>query len=108
MVRHTPLPYCRYQGYYGTSHTPYDAHNEQSTLHKMKETYWTTKQVVMRKLGKKEDDHIVASDAQLDSKLEVLTLRNCLFDKYTKKTCQETPFNTLYWNWTQLVCTTSF
>ena len=66
-------PCYRYQGYYGTSHAPYDAHNEQSTLHKMKETYWTTKQVVMRKLGKKEDDHIVASDAQLDSKLEVLT-----------------------------------
>ena len=95
-------PCYRYQGYYGTSHAPYDAHNEQSTLHKMKETYWTTKQVVMRKLGKKEDDHIVASDAQLDSKLEVLRLRNCLFDiltdiknKYTKKTCQDIPIKTL-------------
>ncbi|ELU17970.1 hypothetical protein CAPTEDRAFT_220865 [Capitella teleta] len=46
-------------------------HNEQSTIHKMKETYWTTKQVVMKRLGKKEDEHIVASDQQLDAKLEV-------------------------------------
>lgn len=38
----------------------------------MKETYWTTKQVVMQKLGKKEDEHVVASDAELDAKLEVI------------------------------------
>jgi hypothetical protein len=37
----------------------------------MKETYWTTKQYVKKKLGKKEDEHIVASDSQLDSKLAV-------------------------------------
>jgi len=37
----------------------------------MKETYWTTKQAVMTKLGKKQDAHIVASDAELDAKLEV-------------------------------------
>ena len=48
------------------------AHNEQSTIHKMKETYWTTKQAVMKRLGKKEDEHIVASDQELDSKLEVV------------------------------------
>ena len=48
------------------------AHNEQSTLHKMKETYWNTKQAVYKKLGKKQDEHIVASDSLLDSKLEVL------------------------------------
>jgi Arfaptin-like domain len=39
----------------------------------MKETYWTTKQAVMTKLGKKQDEHIVASDAELDAKLEVFT-----------------------------------
>ncbi|ESO02477.1 hypothetical protein HELRODRAFT_66284, partial [Helobdella robusta] len=53
----------------------YDRHlpmsNDQSTIYKMKETYWTTKQVVMKKLGKKEDEHIVASDSELDAKLEV-------------------------------------
>lgn len=37
----------------------------------MKETFWTTKQAVMQKLGKKEDEHVVASDSELDSKLEV-------------------------------------
>ncbi|KAK6166629.1 hypothetical protein SNE40_023277 [Patella caerulea] len=37
----------------------------------MKETYWTTKQAVIKKLGKKEDEHVVASDSQLDAKLEV-------------------------------------
>ena len=59
------------QTYYGTSFDRYMAHNEQSTLHKMKETYWTTKQAVMKRLGKKEDEYIVASDQELDSKLEV-------------------------------------
>jgi hypothetical protein len=42
-----------------------------STVHKIKETFWTTKQAVIQKLGKKEDAHVVASDAELDSKLEV-------------------------------------
>jgi len=42
-----------------------------STITKMKETYWTTKQAVMTKLGKKQDAYIVASDAELDAKLEV-------------------------------------
>jgi len=37
----------------------------------MKETYWTTKQAVMKKLGKKQDEHMVASDSELDAKLEV-------------------------------------
>lgn len=46
-------------------------YNDQSTIYKMKETYWTTKQAVMKKLGKKEDEHVVASDSELDAKLEV-------------------------------------
>ena len=44
----------------------------------MKETYWTTKQAVMTKLGKKQDAHIVASDAELDAKLEVCFVENSL------------------------------
>jgi len=47
-----------------------------STISKMKETYWTTKQAVMTKLGKKQDAHIVASDAELDAKLEARLLKN--------------------------------
>ncbi|CAI9719270.1 islet cell autoantigen 1-like isoform X2 [Octopus vulgaris] len=57
--------------YYGNNLDRYIEHNDQSTLHKMKETYWTTKQAVIKKLGKKEDEHVVASDQELDSKLEI-------------------------------------
>ena len=63
---------CRNQGYYGSTYDRYVSSNsEMSTISKMKETYWTTKQAVMTKLGKKQDAHIVASDAELDAKLEV-------------------------------------
>ena len=48
-------------------------YDDKSKIAKMKETYWTTKHVVMKKLGKKEDEHVVASDSELDAKLEVLT-----------------------------------
>jgi len=51
----------------------------------MKETYWTTKQAVMTKLGKKQDAHIVASDAELDAKLEVHLLQ-------------------LFWKWFWTLC----
>lgn len=61
----------RSTSYYGNNLDRYIEHNDQSTLHKMKETYWTTKQAVIKKLGKKEDEHVVASDQELDSKLEV-------------------------------------
>jgi len=62
----------RNQGYYGSTYDRYVSSNsEMSTISKMKETYWTTKQAVMTKLGKKQDANIVASDAELDAKLEV-------------------------------------
>jgi len=44
---------------------------DQSTISKVQEAYWTTKHVVLKKLGIKEDEHLIASDAQLDAKLEV-------------------------------------
>ncbi|KAK7111431.1 islet cell autoantigen 1-like isoform X2 [Littorina saxatilis] len=59
------------QGYCGSNYDRFVENTNTSTLHKMKETYWTTKQAVMQKLGKKEDEHVVASDSQLDAKLEV-------------------------------------
>ena len=74
----------------------YQAHNEQSTLHRWKETYWTTKQAVYKKLGKKQDEHIVASDAQLDAKLEVFKAiqRSCMdllraIELYQDRLCGE-------------------
>lgn len=54
----------------------------------MKETYWTTKQAVIKKLGKKEDEHVVASDHELDAKLEVGNCFICInqFDRFVEVT----------------------
>uniref|UniRef100_A0A6A7FX54 Islet cell autoantigen 1-like n=1 Tax=Hirondellea gigas TaxID=1518452 RepID=A0A6A7FX54_9CRUS len=42
-----------------------------STLGKVQRQFWFTKSAVMRKLGKNQDEHVVASDAQLDAKMEL-------------------------------------
>ncbi|KAF2983472.1 hypothetical protein EK904_005664, partial [Melospiza melodia maxima] len=36
----------------------------------MQQKYWKTKQTLIKVTGKKEDEHVVASDADLDAKLE--------------------------------------
>jgi hypothetical protein len=36
----------------------------------MKQAYWTAKQLFREKLGKQEDQHMMASDAELDTHLE--------------------------------------
>lgn len=38
---------------------------------RMQKKFWKTKQVLIKATGKKEDEHVVASDADLDAKLEV-------------------------------------
>lgn len=55
-----------------------------------------TKQTVFRKLGKKEDECIVASDAELDAKLELFRSiqETCLdlqriIDKYQERLCSK-------------------
>ncbi|VEL31853.1 unnamed protein product [Protopolystoma xenopodis] len=60
--------------------------SDQSTTHKLKNAYWTTKQVVIKKLGRKEDEHLVASDCELDSKLELF--------KIVQKTCLDLSLTT--------------
>merc|ERR1712223_1178169 len=40
-------------------------------LNKLQHKYWVTKSKVVRKLGKDEDECVVASDAELDAKLEL-------------------------------------
>lgn len=51
--------------------------NEQSlqgsenAMNKMQHQFWVAKQTILRRLGKKEDDCVVASDAELDAKLEL-------------------------------------
>ncbi|XP_005995469.1 islet cell autoantigen 1-like protein isoform X2 [Latimeria chalumnae] len=42
-----------------------------SVVSQMQKKYWKTKQVLLKATGKKEDEHVVASDADLDAKLEV-------------------------------------
>lgn len=37
----------------------------------MQHQYWVTKKTVQRKLGSKEDECIVSSDAELDAKIEL-------------------------------------
>lgn len=57
--------------YHSSSSDRYREYIDDSTSHKLKSAYWSTKQAVIRKLGKEEDRYIVASDAELDAKLEV-------------------------------------
>ncbi|XP_071450923.1 islet cell autoantigen 1 isoform X2 [Hetaerina americana] len=60
----------------------------------MQHHFWVTKQTVFRKLGKKEDECIVASDAELDAKLELFrsVQETCLdllriIEKYQEGLC---------------------
>ncbi|XP_011555066.3 islet cell autoantigen 1 [Plutella xylostella] len=60
----------------------------------MQHQYWVTKKTVLKKLGTKEDDCIVSSDAELDAKLELfrsisdscLQLQRIL-DQYQERLC---------------------
>ncbi|KAM6202313.1 islet cell autoantigen 1 [Rhynchocyon petersi] len=53
---------------------------DKSVVNKMQQKYWETKQAFIKATGKKEDEHVVASDADLDAKLEVFhsIQRTCL------------------------------
>lgn len=44
---------------------------DNSTLTKMQLHYWEAKQTFLKKVKRKQDDYVVASDAELDAKLEV-------------------------------------
>ncbi|XP_069926469.1 islet cell autoantigen 1-like protein isoform X4 [Oryctolagus cuniculus] len=47
------------------------AEEQQTVVSRMQKKYWKTKQVFIKATGRKEDEHVVASDADLDAKLEV-------------------------------------
>ncbi|TRY56861.1 hypothetical protein DNTS_013951 [Danionella cerebrum] len=53
---------------------------ESSMVNKFRQKYWKTKQTLIQATGKKEDEHVVASDADLDAKLEVFhsVQRTCM------------------------------
>ena len=48
-----------------------ERNSNHTTLGKVQKQFWFTKSAVIRKLGKKEDEHVVASDAELDAKIEL-------------------------------------
>ncbi|XP_078042077.1 islet cell autoantigen 1-like protein [Augochlora pura] len=68
--------------------------HDDSAITKMQHQFWVTKQTLSRKLGKKEDECIVASDAELDAKLELFRSiqESCAYlqrviDKYQERLC---------------------
>ena len=46
-------------------------YRQDSLEQKLKKKYWKTKQTVIEKLGKSQDEFVVAGDADIDMKLEV-------------------------------------
>ena len=44
---------------------------DRSVVNRFQRRFWKTKQTLIKATGKKEDEHVVASDADLDAKLEV-------------------------------------
>nr|XP_033786907.1 islet cell autoantigen 1 isoform X3 [Geotrypetes seraphini] len=82
---------------YGYSREFYDRYaqsREKSVVNKMQQKYWKTKQTLIKVTGKKEDEHVVASDADLDAKLELFhsIQRTCMellkvIEQYQKRIC---------------------
>ncbi|XP_038029633.1 islet cell autoantigen 1 isoform X1 [Anas acuta] len=72
----------------------YAQSQEKSVVNKMQQKYWKTKQTLIKVTGKKEDEHVVASDADLDAKLELFhsIQRTCMellkaIGLYQKRIC---------------------
>ncbi|XP_076623264.1 islet cell autoantigen 1-like protein isoform X1 [Colletes latitarsis] len=67
---------------------------DDSAITKMQHQFWVTKQTLSQKLGKKEDECIIASDAELDAKLELFRSiqESCSYlqrviEKYQERLC---------------------
>lgn len=84
----------------GISGNTFDCWVQKSNMHddsailKMQHHFWVTKQTLSRKLGKKEDECIIASDAELDAKLELFRSiqESCSYlqrviDRYQERLC---------------------
>ncbi|XP_072506881.1 islet cell autoantigen 1 isoform X2 [Notamacropus eugenii] len=72
----------------------YAQSQDKSVVNKMQQKYWKTKQALIKATGKKEDEHVVASDADLDAKLELFhsIQRTCMellkaIELYQKRIC---------------------
>lgn len=51
-------------------------YRQDSLEQKLRKQYWKTKQTVIEKLGKSQDEFVVAGDADIDMKLEVSDFSN--------------------------------
>ncbi|KAF3692336.1 Islet cell autoantigen 1 69 kDa islet cell autoantigen [Channa argus] len=67
---------------------------DSSVVNKFQQKYWKTRQTLIKVTGKKEDKHVVASDADLDAKLEVFhsIQRTCMellkvIEQYQRRIC---------------------
>ncbi|KAM6910730.1 islet cell autoantigen 1 [Xenentodon cancila] len=67
---------------------------DSSVVNKFQQKYWKTKQTLIKVTRKKEDEHVVASDAHLDAKLEVFhsIQRTCMellkvIEQYQRRIC---------------------
>ncbi|XP_031432000.1 islet cell autoantigen 1 isoform X2 [Clupea harengus] len=84
-------------GRYGYSREYFDRFvqsQDSSVVNKFQQKYWKTKQTLIKVTGKKEDEHVVASDADLDAKLEVFhsIQRTCMellkvIEQYQRRIC---------------------
>ncbi|XP_020294964.1 islet cell autoantigen 1-like protein isoform X2 [Pseudomyrmex gracilis] len=68
--------------------------HDDSAILKMQHQFWVTKQFFSRRLGKKEDECILSSDAELDAKLELFRSiqESCSYlqrviDRYQERLC---------------------
>uniref|UniRef100_A0A5S6Q9R6 AH domain-containing protein n=1 Tax=Trichuris muris TaxID=70415 RepID=A0A5S6Q9R6_TRIMR len=59
-----PMPHRDYYSFEGTN-------DNGSAMEKLRQQYWTTRQTFRRRLGQREDEYLVASDAELDMKVQV-------------------------------------
>jgi len=100
LIEETLCPIYSNKNTPGISGNTFDCWVQKSNLHddsaiiKMQHQFWVTKQALSRKLGKKEDECIIASDAELDAKLELFRSiqESCSYlqrviDRYQERLC---------------------
>ncbi|KAK0144755.1 Islet cell autoantigen 1 [Merluccius polli] len=81
-------------GYAGDNVDRFMQSQDQSVVNQFQRRFWKTKQTLIKVTGKKEDEHVVASDADLDAKLEVFhsIQRTCMgllkvIEQYQRRIC---------------------
>ncbi|MGH0162039.1 UNVERIFIED_CONTAM: hypothetical protein FKN15_067997 [Acipenser sinensis] len=86
------FPFICFSGYSQEQYDRYVLSQDRSVVNKFQQKYWKTKQTLIKVTGKKEDEYVVASDADLDAKLEVQSQvrhSKTSFDKLKNDVCQK-------------------